>query len=79
VGRLDEDRCPHHGPPPRQGRPAVREQQRGQPEQRPDHAQEHAKDLARWVREAREAGLDDETIEELLRVTLRAADNEEIA
>ena len=35
--------------------------------------------LARWVHEAREAGLDDETIEELLRVTLRAADKEEIA
>jgi GntR family transcriptional regulator len=35
--------------------------------------------LARWVREARGAGLDDETIEELLRVTLRAADEEEIA
>jgi GntR family transcriptional regulator len=35
--------------------------------------------LARWVREARDAGLDDETIEELLRVTLRAAEEEEIA
>jgi GntR family transcriptional regulator len=35
--------------------------------------------LARWVREARDAGLDDETIEELLRVTLRAANEEEIA
>jgi GntR family transcriptional regulator len=35
--------------------------------------------LARWVAEARDAGLDDETIEELLRVTLRAADEEEIA
>jgi GntR family transcriptional regulator len=33
--------------------------------------------LARWVREARDAGLDDETIEELLRVTLRAAEEEE--
>ena len=38
--------------------------------------------LARWVREAREAGLDDESIESLLRVTLRAdpaatADSEE--
>ncbi len=30
--------------------------------------------LARWVREARQAGLDDESIESLLRVTLRAAD-----
>jgi GntR family transcriptional regulator len=30
--------------------------------------------LARWVREAREAGLDEESIESLLRVTLRAAD-----
>ena len=30
--------------------------------------------LARWVREAREAGLDDESMESLLRVTLRAAD-----
>jgi len=36
--------------------------------------------LARWVRQAREAGLDDESIESLLRVTLRAAaDEEEIA
>jgi GntR family transcriptional regulator len=37
--------------------------------------------LARWVHEAREAGLDDESIESLLRVTLRAtaADEEEIA
>jgi GntR family transcriptional regulator len=35
--------------------------------------------LARWVREARDAGLDDESIESLLRVTLRAADEEEIA
>ena len=35
--------------------------------------------LARWVREAREAGLDDESIESLLRVTLRAAGEEEIA
>ena len=35
--------------------------------------------LARWVHEARGAGLDDETIEELLRVTLRAAAEEEIA
>jgi GntR family transcriptional regulator len=35
--------------------------------------------LARWVREAREAGLDDESIESLLRVTLRAAAEEEIA
>jgi GntR family transcriptional regulator len=33
--------------------------------------------LARWVREARDAGLDDETMEELLRVTLRAAAEEE--
>jgi len=33
--------------------------------------------LARWVREAREAGLDDETIEEMLRVTLRAPTDEE--
>jgi GntR family transcriptional regulator len=35
--------------------------------------------LSRWVREAREAGLDDESIESLLRVTLRAAAEEEIA
>ena len=40
--------------------------------------------LASWVREAREAGLDDESMESLLRVTLRAADaadseSEEIA
>jgi len=31
------------------------------------------------VHEAREAGLDDETMEELLRVTLRAAPEEETA
>ena len=30
--------------------------------------------LARWVREARAAGLDDEAIESLLKVTLRAAE-----
>ena len=35
--------------------------------------------LARWVQEAREAGLDDESIESLLRVTLQAAPEEEIA
>ena len=35
--------------------------------------------LARWVREARDAGLDDDSIESLLRVTLRAAAEEEIA
>jgi len=33
--------------------------------------------LARWVRQAREAGLDDESIESLLRVTLRAAAEKE--
>jgi GntR family transcriptional regulator len=35
--------------------------------------------LARWVREARDAGLDDESIESLLHVTLRAAGQQEIA
>ena len=35
--------------------------------------------LARWVGQAREAGLDDESIESLLRVTLQAAAEEEIA
>jgi GntR family transcriptional regulator len=35
--------------------------------------------LSQWVRDARDAGLDDETMEELLRVTLRAAAEEEIA
>jgi GntR family transcriptional regulator len=35
--------------------------------------------LARWVREAHAAGLDDESIESLLRVTLRAATEEGIA
>ena len=35
--------------------------------------------LAGWVREAREAGLDDESMEELLRVTLRASEEEGIA
>jgi GntR family transcriptional regulator len=38
-----------------------------------------SRSVSRWVSEAREAGLDDETIEELLRVTLRAADEEDIA
>ena len=33
--------------------------------------------LDRWVRQAREAGLDDESIESLLRVTLQAAAEEE--
>ena len=35
--------------------------------------------LAHWVRGARQAGLDDESIESLLRVTLQAAAEEEIA
>ena len=35
--------------------------------------------LARWVREARAAGLDDESIESLLHVTLQSAAEEEIA
>src|ERR1700735_1699184 len=35
--------------------------------------------LARWVAEARQAGLDDESIESLLRVTLQATAEEEIA
>src|ERR1700691_1491180 len=35
--------------------------------------------LARWVREARGAGLDDESMESLLRVTLRATAEEETA
>ena len=35
--------------------------------------------LARWVQEAREAGLDDESIESLLHLTLQAAPQEEIA
>jgi GntR family transcriptional regulator len=35
--------------------------------------------LASWVREARAAGLDDESIESLLRITLQEADEEEIA
>ncbi|HTV99329.1 MAG TPA: GntR family transcriptional regulator [Streptosporangiaceae bacterium] len=35
--------------------------------------------LARWVRDAREAGLDDESIESLLRVTLQAEEKGEIA
>jgi GntR family transcriptional regulator len=33
--------------------------------------------LARWVREAREAGLDDESMEQLLRTTLQTAGEEE--
>src|ERR1700739_3489351 len=35
--------------------------------------------LSRWVAEAREAGLDDESMEEPLQVTLRAAAEEETA
>jgi GntR family transcriptional regulator len=38
-----------------------------------------ARSLTQWVRSAREAGLDDESIESLLRVTLRAAAEEETA
>ena len=38
-----------------------------------------ARSLAQWVRSAREAGLDDESIESLLRITLRAAPEEETA
>ena len=38
-----------------------------------------ARSLAHWVRGAREAGLDDDSIESLLRVTLQAAAEEEIA
>jgi len=38
-----------------------------------------ARSLAHWVRGAREAGLDDESIESLLRLTLRAAPEEETA
>jgi GntR family transcriptional regulator len=32
--------------------------------------------LARWVREARAAGLDEESMESLLRITLRSADSD---
>ena len=35
--------------------------------------------LARWVREARAAGLDEESMESLLRVTLQASAEEDIA
>jgi len=38
-----------------------------------------ARSLAQWVRGAREAGLDDDSIESLLRVILQAADGAEIA
>jgi DNA-binding transcriptional regulator YhcF (GntR family) len=38
-----------------------------------------SRSLAKWVREARNSGLDDESIESLLRVTLHAADEEETA
>jgi len=38
-----------------------------------------ARSLAQWVRTAREAGLDDESIESLLRITLREAPEEETA
>jgi GntR family transcriptional regulator len=45
----------------------------------PDIHSRLGRSLARWVRTAREAGLDDESIESLLQVTLHAADQEEIA
>jgi GntR family transcriptional regulator len=45
----------------------------------PDTHSRLGRSLARWVREARDAGLDDESIESLLRVTLQAAPEEEIA
>jgi len=45
----------------------------------PDTHARLGRSLSRWVREAREAGLDDESIESLLRVTLHAAAEEEIA
>jgi GntR family transcriptional regulator len=38
-----------------------------------------ARSLAQWVRGARDSGLDDESIESLLRVTLRATAEEETA
>jgi GntR family transcriptional regulator len=38
-----------------------------------------ARSLARWVRDARDSGLDDESIESLLRVTLRSDADEETA
>lgn len=38
-----------------------------------------ARSLAQWVRNARDAGLDDDSIESLLRVTLRASADEEVA
>jgi GntR family transcriptional regulator len=38
-----------------------------------------ARSLAHWVRDARAAGLDDESIESLLRITLRAAEEEDTA
>jgi GntR family transcriptional regulator len=38
-----------------------------------------ARSLAQWVQGAREAGLDDESIESLLRITLRATAEEETA
>jgi GntR family transcriptional regulator len=45
----------------------------------PDTHSRLGRSLASWVRTAREAGLDDESMESLLRVTLRAADEEQIA
>src|SRR6201996_3788503 len=45
----------------------------------PDTHSRLGRSLARWVREARAAGLDDESMEELLRGTLRAAGAEESA
>jgi len=45
----------------------------------PDTHARLGRSLSRWVREAREAGLDDESIESLLRVALHAAAEEEIA
>jgi GntR family transcriptional regulator len=43
----------------------------------PDTVSRLGRGLARWVRTARTAGMDDESIESLLQLTLRAADEAE--
>ena len=62
---------------PRAGRPAYHERAMTGPP--PGTHSRLARSLAHWVRGARQAGLDDESIESLLRVTLQAAAEEEIA
>jgi GntR family transcriptional regulator len=68
---------PPPGPPPRQG-PARWGAPRP-PGPPPGTHSRLGRGLASWVREARGAGLDDDAIESLLRITLQAQAEEDIA